>query len=164
MPPRGGGTFTDEQIRAAVATGGFTDSAAEKLLADILIKRRDAIGRVYYTRVNPLVRFALDESGVLTFENPAVTARFAAEPATGYQATWHQFDNATRESTPIGSATAGTTGRIEAPAGLPHADGAFVRVAVAAVEPPHAPWAAPVDVYFKRQAGRWVLVGLERLP
>ena len=42
--------FTDEQIRAAVKTGNFIDPAAEKLLGDILIKRRDKIGRVYYSR------------------------------------------------------------------------------------------------------------------
>ena len=47
--------FTDEQIRAAVKTGGFTDPAAEKLLADVLIKRRDKIGRAYFSRINPLV-------------------------------------------------------------------------------------------------------------
>ena len=39
--------FTDEQIRAAVKTGGYSDPAAEKLLADVLIQRRDKIGRRY---------------------------------------------------------------------------------------------------------------------
>ena len=39
--------FTDDQIRAIVKTGQFTDAAAEQHLADVLIKRRDAIGRAY---------------------------------------------------------------------------------------------------------------------
>ena len=36
--------FTDELIRAAVHTGQFSDAAAETLLGDVLIKRRDKIG------------------------------------------------------------------------------------------------------------------------
>ena len=35
--------FTDDLIRAAVHTGQFSDPAAEKYLADVLIKRRDKI-------------------------------------------------------------------------------------------------------------------------
>ena len=35
--------FSDEMIRAIVHTGEFSDPAAEKLLVDIMIKRRDKI-------------------------------------------------------------------------------------------------------------------------
>ena len=45
--------FSDEMIRAVVKTGQFSDPAAEKLLADVLIKRRDRIGQVYLTCINP---------------------------------------------------------------------------------------------------------------
>ena len=55
--------FTDEHIRAAVKTGQYTDPAAEKLLSDVLIKRRDKIARVYLAKVNPLVKFSLDGIG-----------------------------------------------------------------------------------------------------
>ena len=51
-----------------------------------LVKRRDKIGRVYFSRINPLVRFALSDSGVLTFENPGREAGF--EPKQGYEAAW----------------------------------------------------------------------------
>ena len=37
--------FSDDMIRALVKTGKYSDAAAEKLLADVLIKRRDKIGR-----------------------------------------------------------------------------------------------------------------------
>ena len=57
--------FSDEMIRAVVKTGQFSDPAAEKLLADVLIKRRDRIGQFYLTRINPLVNFSLDHSGVV---------------------------------------------------------------------------------------------------
>ena len=45
--------FTDDLIRAIVKTGQFTDAAAEKHLADVLIKRRDAIGRAYLATRQP---------------------------------------------------------------------------------------------------------------
>ena len=60
--------FTDEQIRSAVRTGEFTDPSAERLLGDVLIERRNKIGQVYFSRVNPLIRFALTDAGVLTFD------------------------------------------------------------------------------------------------
>ena len=47
--------FTDEMIRAVVHAGQFSDPAAEKHLADVLIKRRDKIKSVYLTAVNPVV-------------------------------------------------------------------------------------------------------------
>ena len=154
--------FTDEHIRAAVKTGSFTDPAAEKLLGDILIKRRDKIGRVYYSRINPLVGFELTDAG-LAFENPAVKAGFAAAPKGGYQATWYRFNNATAAADQIGSPTTASDGRLKPPADLPRDADSYVKVSIHAVEPPHAPWAKPVDVYFRRAGNGWQLVGVERL-
>jgi hypothetical protein len=156
--------FTDEHIRAAVAAGGYTDPAAEQLLASVLMKRRNTIGRVYFTAINPLLRFTLDDAGTLAFENPAVRAGFAAAPAGGYQATWFRFDNHSRETQPLGTTSAATGERLQAPAALPREAGAFVQVSVSAVQPAHAAWAQPVDVYFRRASSGWALVGLERLP
>ena len=155
--------FTDDHIRAAVETGAYTDPAAVELLTSILIKRRDKIGRVYLAKINPLTKFALDESGMLTFENPSVLAKFSEPPAKGYEALWSRFDNATRASQPIGAPTSGQSGRLEAPSDLPEADGTFIKVSVNAVEPEHPAWAKPVDVYFRRAGGAWKLVGVERL-
>ncbi len=156
--------FTDEQIRAAVKTGGYTDPAAEELLTGVLIKRRDKIGRAYFTNINPLTRFALDEAGVLTFENPAVKAKLAEPPKKGYQAVWNRFDNAARTAQPIGSATPSQSERVQGPSDLPKTDGSFVKVSISALEPAHPAWAKPVDAYFKRAGGAWRLVGVERLP
>jgi hypothetical protein len=156
--------FTDERIRAAVKTGQFTDPLAEKLLADVLIGRRDKIARVYLAKVNPLVKFGLDGSGVLTFENPAVRAALADPPKGGYQAAWFRFDNATGVSQPIGSLTTARDGRLQAPADLPQGDGVYIKTSIAAVDGPHPSWATPVDVYFKRAGSAWHLVGVERLP
>src|SRR5215210_5646484 len=86
--------FTDEMIRAAVKAGQYSDPAAEKHIADTLIARRDAIGRVWLTDVNPVVDPAMDASGALTFKNAAVAAGMAQAPAS-YEVTWFSFDNAT---------------------------------------------------------------------
>ena len=156
--------FSDEHIRAAAKTGQYTDPAAEKLLGDVLIQRRDTIARVYLAKVNPLVKFSLDGSGVFTFENPAVRARIADAPKGGYQVTWSRFDNATATAQPVGSPTIARDERLQAPAELPQGEGAYVKASVSAVDGPHRSWATPVDVYFRRAGGQWQLVGVERLP
>ncbi len=154
--------FTDEHIRAAVKTGNYADAAAEKLLADVLIKRRDKIGRVYFSRINPLVRFALSDAGVLTFENPSVRAGFADAPKQGYHATWYAFDNATGEARQIGTPSTSQQESMQGPRDLPRGADPFVKVSVRALEPPHAAWSTPVDVYFRRAGDAWKLVGVER--
>lgn len=91
-------------------------------------------------------------------------AGVGAEPAGGYRAAWFAFDNGTGATAPIGETTSGGTGRLQAPPGLPAADGAFVKVEVGAADPPVPAWKMPVSLYFHRTAAGWKLVGLERLP
>ena len=69
--------FTDDLIRAAVKTGEYSDPAAEKLVGDVLIKRRQKIASVYLTAVNPIVSPKLDANNRLTFENAAMAAGVA---------------------------------------------------------------------------------------
>ena len=69
-------SFTDKQIRAAVETGEFSDPRATDLLTQILIERRDKIGRHWLSRINPLDQFAIARNGdgipVLRFEDVEV--------------------------------------------------------------------------------------------
>jgi hypothetical protein len=156
--------FTNEMIRAMVETGQYTDESAAKLLAEVLIQRRDKIGKAYLNAINPVANFALDVSGALSFENAAVAAGVATEPSAGYAVSWASFDNTTGQVSPIGSPTTTTNRRAAAPPGLPSAPGAFVKVQIAAVKPFEPSWAIPVDVYFRRAASGWTLVGVNRLP
>jgi hypothetical protein len=155
--------FSDDLIRAAVHTGEYSDPAAEKYLADVLIKRRDKVTRLYLSAVNPIVNPRLDANGRLTFENAA----FAADPSGGaatYRASWFLFDNATGERQSL-SETQSRTTEIEAPRGvLPTTSGSFVGADVAVESEGHPTWRRPVRVYFRRSASAWTLVGLERLP
>jgi hypothetical protein len=154
--------FTDELIRAAVHQGQYSDPKAEKLLGDVLIKRRDKIRSIYLTAVNPIVSPRLDAAGRLTFENAAVTQSVATAPSM-YHAAWFLFNNATGESQSISSTQASTT-TIQAPSGLPSAQGSFVRVDISADSEGHPTWKKPIQAYFRRVADGWKLVGLERLP
>lgn len=155
--------FSDDLIRAAVREGRYADPAASDLLTRILIERRDAIARVYLPKITPLVRFALDDRGVATFENAAVRAGVAAAPAGGYRAMWSSFDNTTRTATPLGESTSRDE-RIDAPAAVrDRPAGTYIRVALTAPDPAHPSWSRPVEVYFRRAAGgAWQLVGVER--
>ena len=153
--------FSDDLIRAAVHTGQFSDAAAERHLADVLIKRRDAIGRTYLTAINPVVNLRLDAAGALAFENAAVAGGFAEAP-TEYRAAWSRFDNATGASQPIGDSRSATT-TIRAPGDLPAADGSFVEVDISAESANHPSWRQPVRAFFRRGTTGWTLVGLERL-
>ena len=148
-------------IRAIVHTGEFSDPAAEKALGDIMIKRRDKILATYLPAVNPIVAPQLDNNR-LTFENAAVSAQVAKEPAS-YRAAWFQFDNATGNTRPL-SETTSTTTTIEAPAGLPTASDTFIAVDVSADSKEHEAWRKPIRVYFRRSGSAWQLVGLERMP
>jgi hypothetical protein len=155
------GAFTDEMIRAIIHTGEFSDPTAEKLLGDIMIKRRDKILKVYLPAVNPIVvpRFENDR---LAFDNAAVDAGVAAAPEI-YRASWFQFDNTTGETRSLADTTS-KTAPIEAPRGLPTAPDSFIAVDISADSKEHPAWRRPIRTYFRREPAGWKLVGLERLP
>lgn len=95
--------FTNEQIRAIVKSAQFSDPRAEQYVADILIARRDKIGKVFFARVLPLDRFAVEE-GELVFHD---LAQEHNQEANGQlQIAWSYFDNQSQKKTPIPS-TAG---------------------------------------------------------
>lgn len=154
--------FSDEAIRALVKTAGYSDPAAEQLLADVLIQRRDAIARTFLPAINPVVDVTMAADGTVTFGNAAVTAGVAPAPP-GYSVRWAGFDNATGTATPIGAPVLGDALRVAPPSALPAAPGGFVQVSIAATGGPR-PWATPVQAWFRRAAAAWRLVGFERLP
>ena len=137
------GAFSDEMIRAIVHTGEFSDPASEKLLVDIMIKRRDKILKTYLPAVNPIVKPRLENTR-LSFENAAVAANVAKAPER-YHAAWFQFDNATGATRPL-SETTNTTTAIDAPAGLPTAVDSFIAVDLSA-DRTRAPGLAEANPY-----------------
>ena len=154
--------ISTDMLRAAVEAGEFGDPQAEEFLVWALAERRDAILRAYLPGVNPIVGPALDESGTLTFANAAVDADVARAPRE-YRAAWFAFDNLTQASTPLATTTSRTT-TMEAPEGLPEAEGRYLRIALSAAGADYPGWDISLDAYFLRTGGQWRLVGLERLP
>jgi hypothetical protein len=155
--------FTDDMIRAAVHAGQYSDEAAERYLADVLIARRDRIGRAWLPIVNPIVEPALAANGDLTFVNAAVAAGVAKEPRGGYRAAWFRFDNATGQSVSLGESNASAARPVLTPPRPLSIDtDAYVRIDVMAIDPPHPSWSVPVRLYFRRLADEWKLVGLMR--
>ena len=118
----------------------------------MLIKRRDKIGQVYLTKINPIVDPQLDASGTLTFGNAATQYGFSSPP-TGYRAAWFAFDNATGESRAVGE-TSAAQASMKAPAGLPTTAGAYVRVDLTRTTRSTPTWKQPVQAYSMRQARR----------
>lgn len=152
--------FSDEAIRAAVASGEFSDPRAAELLAGVLIARRDRIGRAYLPRINPIVDPALDAGGI-RFGNAAVDHRVATAPRR-YLAQWFDFDNATGAVRDLG-VTSADGPALAAPPGLADA-GPFVRVDLWAEHPGQPTWSRPIVVHFRRMAAGWTPVGLVRQP
>jgi hypothetical protein len=85
------------------------------------------------------------------------------QPEKGYEISWFRFNNATGQSESLGPAMTSIAGPFPPPAALPRADDAFVRVSIRAIEPDHAAWKVPVEVYFRRSGENWTLVGVERM-
>jgi hypothetical protein len=154
--------ITDSMIAAAVKSGKYSDPAAERYLVQTLIKRRDAIGRSYLAKIDPVVNPTLAPNGALRFANVAVDSDLASGP-TAYQATWWQFDNATGEATRMLDRTESREPSMQGPRSLPGDLGAFVRVDITAISTAHPPWNVPVRAYFRRTEDGWSLVGLERM-
>jgi len=84
--------FTDQQIRAMVKAGAYTDGGAVEAIARVLIARRDKIGRYYFSKILPLDRFEVRD-GELRFHELG--------GGGNYSVTWSTFDNSTARKRPI---------------------------------------------------------------
>jgi hypothetical protein len=146
--------FSDEDIRALVSTGEYTDPTAAEWIAQSLIARRDKIGRHYFATVLPLDAFRL-ENGRLTFDDLSGKYRVTDSPRT-YSARWLRLVNDPGELVPLQA-----TESLQMPAVVDRAaPGSFhaVRIADAAQDPERN-----VTVYVRTGAGGGhEVVGIER--
>lgn len=139
--------FTDDEIRAVVSTGGLSDKAAEKWLAECLIERRNKIGRAYFAKVLPLDRFTID-NGELKWVDLSRQHGFGGVANVDVQ--WHTFDNNTKAKTPIPGANSPRLPEI--------ADGQYAL----AVLTDRANTSHTILVYLRGQSSLQRIVGLER--
>ncbi|MGA2607927.1 MAG: hypothetical protein ABSH01_10795 [Terriglobia bacterium] len=142
--------FTDEDIRAIVETGEYSDPHAVEYITRALIERRNKIGRTYFSKVLPLDNFAVS-AGALAFDDLAVKHGFTH--ARSYRAAWFRFDNKGEQLTPIQSA-----GSLQLPAEALAADeGAYYAVRIQSDDPRKT-----VTVYLRKRSGVFKVAGAER--
>jgi hypothetical protein len=82
-------SFSDEEIRALVETGEYSDPRAAKWVSDCLIKRRDKIAAAWFSKVLPLDGFRVTD-GELVFED--LGARYRSREAREYAISWDSLD------------------------------------------------------------------------
>jgi hypothetical protein len=152
--------FSDDAVRAAVATGDLGNPDSERYLADTLIRRRDKILAHYFARVNPLAHFAV-ENGALRFRNLGAEARLGR--ADGYLVEWSEFDNVTGGRVPIESHESGPTFPGPLPVPVPASSASYLAARISTRSANCPAWATPVTVYLRRGAG-WEVVGIDRRP
>jgi len=152
--------FSNEAIRAVVASADYSDARASQAIGDALIARRDKIGREWLAGMNPVTGFAVADDGTLTFENDAVSDGLSAPPVA-YRIQWFRFDNGDGVMTPAGAVVTTAQPRASVPEEL-RGSVSFIAADVSAVDPQHAAWQEPVRVFFRRVEQHWTLIGVER--
>lgn len=151
--------FTDEAVRAIVATGDFRSRDSERALADILIRRRDKVIDYGFRQVNPLDGFSVDSTGDgtrLRFHNLGEQRGMA--PVDGYQYEWYSFDNETGEERSLGPKARVTEPSVPVPSTVfPYL---LVRLKTMTESTTVPRWRRAVDVYLRGSA----VVGIDREP
>ncbi len=141
--------FSDRDIRAIIEQGKYSDPEAVEWLIECLIRRRDIVGKKYFTAVLALDNFRVAE-GRLQFEDLAVKRGFS-EPQD-YQVEWSEFDNDAEKHVALEGAgfdlpRSATDG----------ADGPYFAARIAAVDP-----AKTVTVYLRKRGPGFQIVGIDR--
>jgi hypothetical protein len=158
--------FTDDVIRALVATGRISDPEAEAYLVRTLIARRNKCVRYWISRTNALDRFEVNSNGTeVTFDNAALRAGTAQGKAT-YSVEWSALDNLKNEEQRVGDAVGLSEPRIAIPANAwgPQDDSHY-RYAVARIStlhPDNKQWHEPVVLTVRDKGGTYDVVGLRR--
>jgi len=138
--------FTDDDIKAVVATGQYSDKKAEDWVVECLIKRRDKVGEAYFAKVLPLDHFAI-ENRTLAWVDLGRKHNLNAPETVKLQ--WFTFDNETSAKTAI----PGATGNV-----LPSQEnGYYLAELVNPVKP-----AQTISVYVRQRDGAASVVGVER--
>jgi hypothetical protein len=156
-------SFTDEQIRAAVEAGEFSDHGATEELVGILIRRRDKIGRYWLQRVNPPRGFRVsterNAGPALTFEDVEVGHGFLAAPERSYA--YAIRDAQTGRLIQRGSAVGASVSLVSLPRTETTSTGRVYRVSISSLRQGKRQ-GGEVDVYVASGAQGFSIVGVDR--
>jgi hypothetical protein len=134
-----------------VEEGQFSNPAVTNYITNVLIARRDLIGKAWFSRVAPLEDFTIAE-GRLHYTD--LGQEYGVIPAADYNYSWFSFDD---ESGHKVAATDGSTNAV--PLSLASlAGGNFIGCTLTDAKEPRR----SVTVIFKKQDAHWTLLGIER--
>lgn len=144
--------FTDDDIRALVTTGEYTDPAAAEWIARTLIERRDRIGRYYFANVLPLDGFRI-ENGHLKFDD--LGERYdATRTAQTYTTRWLRLVNDSGALVPLEAADS-----LKVPSEVARDQDSYYAVGI---QRPGEDPEREVTVYVRARNGDHRVVGVER--
>jgi len=148
-------SFTDDDIRDIVSTGGYSDPAALEWISNAIIERRDKIGRAFLPKVLPLDNFRV-EGDQLHFDDLMVHYGFEEQRAV--EGRWWHLHNETEVLTMIleSPRIAGTTVALPQNA-LDAEDGSYFAAEL---------WRDDTDMnlfaYIRKDGNSFKVVGIER--
>jgi hypothetical protein len=144
-------SFSNEDIRAIVEQGRFSNPAAADYITKVLVARRDLIGKAWFSRVAPLEDFAIAD-GRLRYTD--LGQKYGLLSASVYSYSWFSFDNQSSRKTPTADGSSATV-----PVALASSsEGSFVGCTLTDTKEPHR----TVTLVFKRNGDQWRLVGIDR--
>lgn len=140
----------EDQIRAMVETGEYSDPEAAGYITGILMRRREKIARVFFNRVLPLDRFRITNQA-LEFDDLAAQYNVAAPRA--YSIQWSRFDNETEQKFPL-------SGRKDFSLPTAAAEGQATRYLAADIQSGEP--GKTMTVYVRQKGARAEVVGVDR--
>jgi len=150
--------FTDEEIRAIVETGEFSDERTTGWIARCLIQRRDKIAQAWFSKVLPLDRFRVAD-GALAFDDLRQNHESGAPGSYGVH--WSAYDNDHGTLTPLsskGEAVNAMRGRLSVRLPAMRGDGYWAALLESAARPRQS-----VRVYVRKHGERTAVVGIDRV-
>ena len=143
--------FTDDDIRAIVEQGQFTNPEAVDYITKTLIARRNAVGRAWFQHALPVEEIRI-ENNELHFENLAVRYGFTKAPSYRYE--WFNLDNQTggKKVVPASSSTTVPSELING------AKGEYFGCTITS----EGQGDLSTTAYFHGENGTWRLVGIDR--
>lgn len=94
--------FTDDDLKVLIATGQLSDPKASAWLLECLSKRRDKIGKTYFSKLLPFDQFAI-RGDELTWVDLGSKSGYL--PAATVNLQWFSFDNESEKKTTLSGQT-----------------------------------------------------------
>jgi hypothetical protein len=144
-------SFTNEDIRALVEEGRFSNPAVADYVTKTLIARRDLVGKAWFSQVAPLEDFVV-EDGKLRFTD--LGQKYGVLSASIYSYSWFSFDNQSGSKARV----AGGSSDMVPAALVSSSEGSFIGCTLTDTKQMHR----TITVVFRREGNQWKPVGMER--